>query len=197
MGNKLRLRLLKGNCIQLEPLNESHRAGLAKAADYEAIWQYMPHKAYGSYFTAWFDNSLAQIALNKELIYVVRSSTEQRLLGATAYYDLHLEHLRLSLGYTWYVPDAWGSGINSECKLLMLGQAFDDWGMSRVEIGADPCNTRSVKAIEKLGAIKEGTLRQHMKSHHGLLTDTVVYSILAREWPELKRRLSQSSPIIV
>jgi RimJ/RimL family protein N-acetyltransferase len=186
---KLELRMLEGDLLQLEPLEEKHQEGLKDAANHEEIWQYMPLKGNGEHFHGWFTRSLEQMRTSEEITYVVRSKNDHRILGATAYYDIYFSHQRLSLGYTWYTPEVWGSGVNRECKLIMLQQAFADWGINRVELGADPRNIRSVQAIRKLGAEKEGLLRQHMRSQEGMLTDTLVFSILAQEWPGIKMKL--------
>lgn len=153
----------------------------------------MPFKAHGKHFDDWFNQRLEQMDCGGELVYVVRRKRDQLILGATAYYDIHFEHQRLSLGFTWFAPYVWGTGVNHECKLLMLRQAFEEWNINRVEIGADPRNSRSVHAITKLGATKEGILRQHMRSHTGVLTDTIVFSILAPEWAKIKMELELHS----
>lgn len=185
--SKIKLKLLETSSLQLEPLEIAHQGGLEKAADYEEIWYYMPSKGNGGHFAEWFTRCLKKMHSGEELTYVVRKKKNSQIIGASAYYDVHREHQRLSLGYTWYVPEVWGTGINRECKLLMLHQAFTDWGINRVELGADPRNIRSVNAIIQLGAKKEGVLRQHMRSQEGILTDTVVFSILASEWPQIMK----------
>lgn len=186
------VKILKGRALQLEPLVSSHREGLLVAAAHEAIWLYMPYKATGHFFAPWFADTIEKMSLGTQITYVVRRISDQQILGATAYYDLHKEHQRLALGYSWYRPEVWGTGINLECKLLMLSQAFEDWGVNRVEIGADPRNTRSIGAIKKLGATEEGILRDHMISSEGHLTNTVVFSILAAEWSEIKNKITRT-----
>ena len=98
------------------------------------------------------------------------------------------------MGYSWYTPEAWGSVVNPETKLLMLTQAFEHWFINRIEIGTDPHNTQSWQAIKKLGATQEGILRQHMIRQDNVVTDTVIFSILASEWPDIKTRLNQRIP---
>lgn len=183
--------LLIGNYIQLEPLSEDHREGLRKAANYESIWCYMPHRAINELFDPWFDDQLDKMNSEEQLSYVIRQSQSQLIIGATAYYDIQPENQRLALGYTWISPDEWGGLANSESKLLMLEQAFERWGINRVEIGADSRNSRSCHAIKKLGAKEEGILRQHMILHDGVMTDTIVFSILLSEWPGIKGQLLQ------
>ena len=181
--------ILKGRGVQLELLESAHFDGLSLAADYEEIWRYMPTQATGSFFSSWFTETLEKFGNGLQITYTVRTVENQKIVGATAYYDLFKENRRLALGYSWYTPEIWGTGINSECKLLMLTQAFETWSINRIEMGADPRNLRSIQAIKKLGATPEGLLREHMISSDGQFSDTQVFSILAVEWPVIKTRL--------
>lgn len=181
--------VLAGNHVQLEPLSTQHREGLRQAADYEQIWHYMPYKATRDLFDLWFNNCLDMMRSGDQFIYVVRLKRCNSIVGATAFYDLELEHKRLSLGYSWYSPHVWGSAVNPESKLLMLTLAFERLSANRVELGADSRNKHSCNAIKKLGATEEGVLRQHMILQDGAVTDTVVFSILASEWQVIKNGL--------
>jgi RimJ/RimL family protein N-acetyltransferase len=183
--------VLIGEHVQLEPMTQKHREGLRAAANYEKIWLYMPHKAMNELFDPWFDECLDWMVSGTQITYVVRRKKDQLVIGATAYYDIQKEHKRLSLGYSWYSPDVWGSAVNPEAKYLMLAQAFESWLINRVEIGTDSRNKHSYQAIKKLGAVEEGLLRQHMILHGNVVTDTIVFSILAEEWPTVKTQLLQ------
>ncbi|GGM01238.1 GNAT family N-acetyltransferase [Nakamurella endophytica] len=108
------------------------------------------------------------------------------VVGTTSLGDLHLEDERTHLGWTAYTPDAWGTFVNPECKLLLLGHCFDDCGFGRVKIQTDSVNARSRAAIERLGAVYEGTLRRHRRRADGTWRDTVVYSVLGTEWPGVR-----------
>lgn len=180
---------LTGHYIQLEPISNQHREGLRNAADCDEIWLYMPHKATKDLFNPWFDDCLEKMCSGEQMTYVVRRKTCQTILGATAYYDIQLNNKRLALGYSWYSPEVWGSMVNPESKLLMLMQAFERWDMNRIEIGTDSRNIHSYNAIKKLGATEEGLLRQHMILHDNALTDTIIFSILSSEWPDIKMQL--------
>lgn len=182
---------LVGHHIQLEPIANNHREALQIAADDERIWRYMSHKAMKERFILWFDESLKKMNSGEQFTYVVRNKANQAILGATAFYDIHLQHQRLGLGYTWFIPEVWGSVVNPESKLLMLTQAFECYGVNRVEIGTDSRNIHSYNAIKKLGATEEGRLRQHMILHDGALTDTIVFSIVSPEWIIIKHQLIQ------
>jgi RimJ/RimL family protein N-acetyltransferase len=183
------LATLSGVSIQLEPLTNQHREGMRVAANNDDIWTYMPQKAMGDSFNPWFDGCLDKLLHKTQITYAVRCKVDNLILGATAYYDIQLENKRLTLGYSWYTPTVWRSHVNPEVKLLMLTQAFEDWDMNRIEIGTDSRNIHSWQAIKKLGATQEGILRQHMILQDNMVTDTVVFSILAAEWSEIKMRL--------
>lgn len=183
------LSVLNGEFIQLEPVGQQHREELRSAANHEQIWHYMPQKATNEFFDLWFNECLEKMSSREQITYAVRCKKDKHVKGATAFYDLQLENKRLTLGYSWYSPETWGTGINSESKLLMLTHAFESWGINRVELGTDSRNLRSYHAIKKLGATEEGLLREHMILHGTVTTDTIVFSILSSEWPEVKRRL--------
>ncbi len=185
------LDILSGNYIQLEPILPAHREGMRMAAAHEQIWIYMPNKATKNGFDPWFDGCLHDHASRKQIWYAVRRKNDSVILGATAYYDMHWDNQRLSLGYSWYTPEVWGTIVNPEAKLLMFSQAFETWFINRVEMGTDSRNTHSWNAIKKLGATQEGILRQHMILHDNVVTDTVIFSMLATEWPSIKLQLKQ------
>lgn len=185
------LMILSGEHIQLEPIEQQHRNELQIAANHEQIWRYMPQKATNDLFNPWFDECLEKMSSGEQITYAVRCKKENRIQGATAFYDIQPENKRLTLGYSWYIPEVWGTKINPESKLLMLTQAFESWEINRVEIGTDARNTHSYNAIKKLGATEEGILRQHMILHDQVTTDTIVFSILLSEWPVVKTRLIQ------
>ncbi|MFP5336627.1 MAG: GNAT family N-acetyltransferase [Actinomycetes bacterium] len=120
--------------------------------------------------------------------YVVRLLDDE-VVGTTSLGDWSLPDERVHLGWTAYGPAWWGTVVNAECKLLLLGHAFRDCGFGRVKIQTDAVNARSQAAIERLGAVREGVLRRHQRRADGSFRDTVVYSILSDEWPDVERRL--------
>ncbi|MFC3909310.1 GNAT family N-acetyltransferase [Legionella dresdenensis] len=185
----LNIQPMQGSSIQLEPVVSEHKDALQKAADNPELWRYMPLIAAGSGFEHWFNECLAKQASGEQLTYVVRDKSSKKILGCTAYYDISLTHQRLVLGFSWYIKEAWNTIVNPEAKLLMLQQAFEQWDILRVEMGTNPENQRSYHAIVALGAQQEGYLRSHMKDHEGRLTDTILFSILQVEWPEVKQKL--------
>ncbi len=116
------------------------------------------------------------------------------IVGTSTLHDVDLANERLHLGWTAYAPRVWGGPVNPECKYLLLRHSFDDCGFERVKIQTDILNTRSIAAIERIGAVREGVLRHHMRRADGTWRDTVVFSILREEWPAVRdllaRRLS-------
>jgi RimJ/RimL family protein N-acetyltransferase len=182
--------ILQSARIQLESLQEQHRDELYAAAQDEAIWTYSPVSALGDKFSNWFEKALQAFKNQEQLPFVVRRITDKKIIGSTRYYHMAPEHRRLTIGYTWYIPEVWGSYVNPECKYLLLKYAFEDLKINRVEFVIDARNTRSQAAVKKLGASEEGTLRQHMILHDGFIRDSKIYSIIQTEWPAVKAVLA-------
>jgi RimJ/RimL family protein N-acetyltransferase len=122
---------------------------------------------------------------------VMRDAQTDAVMGMTRYYKIEMAHKRLSIGYTWYIPAYWGKIHNKECKLLLLQYAFEELHFQRVEFEVAHQNIRSQKAVAKIGGVKEGVLRKHGLHADGTVRDTVVFSIIDDEWPQIKVRLLQ------
>ncbi len=181
--------ILKSTRLQLEPLTEKHRDELYQAAQDELIWAYSITKAVGNNFHRWFDKALKNISEKKQLAFAVRRVADQQLIGSTRYYDINADHHRVSIGYTWFTPDTWGSFINPECKYLLLKNAFESLNINRIEFMTDSRNERARAALSKLGATKEGLLRYHTILEDGYVRDTAVFSIIQADWAALKTEL--------
>ena len=125
----------------------------------------------------------------KRVAYVVRLAADGTVVGTTSLGDVDLANESVHLGWTAYAPAVWGTVVNPECKFLLLEHAFETCGFGRVKIQTGLENTRSQAAIAKLGATREGVLRRHKKLANGTFRDTVVFSILADEWPDVRKRL--------
>jgi N-acetyltransferase len=180
---------LRGQRVQLEPLNESHRGPLRIAANDERIWQHTLFDGRGPEFDEWFDNALKLGGTGAQIPFAVRLLAGERLIGSTSYLDPSERHKRIEIGSTWYSPVDWESAVNPECKLLLLRHAFEVFGVNRVSLITDLRNERSQRAIAKLGATREGILRNHMISQGGRIRDSIVFSITAAEWPGVAERL--------
>jgi RimJ/RimL family protein N-acetyltransferase len=176
--------------VQLEPLTDQHRGTLRAAADDERIWVHTLVAARGPEFDQWFDDVLTQRSEGRQIPFAVRRLADQAVVGSTSYLDPEPRHHRVEIGSTWYTPDVWGTQVNPECKLLLLAHAFDVLGMNRISLCTDARNARSQAAIEKLGAVKEGVMRSHMVTQGGRIRDSVLYSIVRGDWPEVKARLA-------
>ena len=184
---------LTGQFIRLEPLSVAHVHDLAQVGLHEKIWKYM---LYGqmeneSDLHAWVLDILARQARGTDLAFAVIELSSGKAVGATRYLNIDIPNRGLEIGGTWYGPAYQGTVVNPEAKYLLLRHAFEDLGCIRVQFKTDSRNTHSQRAIERLGAVKEGVLRNHMVLPDGLLRDSVFYSILDREWPAVKARLEQ------
>jgi RimJ/RimL family protein N-acetyltransferase len=123
------------------------------------------------------------------LPWAVRELQNGRVVGSTRYHDIVLRVDRVEIGYTWYAARWQRSHVNVACKLLLFGHAFDSLGCGVVGLRTDHFNFRSQRAIEALGAKKDGVLRHHQPRRDGSARDTVMYSVLAAEWPDVRRHL--------
>jgi RimJ/RimL family protein N-acetyltransferase len=182
--------VLTGRWVRLEPLAAGHREGLRAAADDERIWQHTLTVARGPGFDAWFADALADRDAGRRLPLAVCRLADGALVGSTSFFDFNARHKRVEVGHTWYRPDVWATAVNPECKLLLLTHAFDGLGLNRVQLVTDLRNERSQAAIAKLGAVREGVLRCHMVTQGGRIRDSVLFSITAAEWPQVRERLA-------
>jgi RimJ/RimL family protein N-acetyltransferase len=125
----------------------------------------------------------------KQYPFVIYHKADGKLIGSTRFIDIQPLHNKLEIGWTWLYPDYWASTINFECKLLLLTFAFESLGVYRVQFKVDVLNMRSRKAVEKIGGIAEGILRNDMVRENGTKRNSVYFSIIESEWPETKGRL--------
>ncbi len=184
---------LEGRTVRLEPLAPSHATDLADAASLDPDgFAYMP----ASPLTAEAQASAIAEALElaesgAQVPFALIDLASGRAIGSTRYLDISVPDERIEIGWTWIAAPYRGGIANPEMKLLLLGHAFDELGANRVALKTDARNFRSQQAIAKLGATREGVLRQHMVMPDGHRRDTVYYSILAFEWPAARDRLTQ------
>lgn len=182
---------LSGKVVRLEPLSLAHVPGLTEAGKDESIWKYM---LYGDLtrednMAAWVQSLLGYQSQGTDLPFAVVHLASQHVVGATRYLDMRPVHRSLEIGGTWYTPQFQRTLVNSECKYLLLKYAFETLGCIRVQLKADSRNERSLRAIERIGAVREGVLRHHFILPDGKYRDSVIYSILASEWPAVRSRL--------
>jgi RimJ/RimL family protein N-acetyltransferase len=178
---------LSTHSVALEPLAEAHRAGMGAAARDPVIWRYLPWDASGDGFDRWFDATLANA--NNDAIWAVRQQSDGAIVGSTRYLNIAAHDLRVEIGGTWYAPEVWGGIVNPACKFMLMQHGFETLGLNRIELKTDARNERSQKAIARLGAQREGLFRRHMVMPDGHIRDTVYFSIIREEWPEVKAGL--------
>jgi len=184
---------LDGCVVRLEPLRHDHSDGLWEASRDPRTWAWLSiaQPATPAELDAWLDDALAAAARDAEIPLVTIGRKDGRVLGSTRFMALRPEHRSVEIGWTWLHPDAWGSGVNVEAKLLMLGHAFETWGCRRVELKTDVLNERSRGAMEALGASFEGIHRKHMLVRGGQNRDTAWYAVTDDEWPAVRARLHE------
>ena len=190
---------LSGRLVRLEPLAPMHERGLAAAAADPAVWRWMPLDASTpDGFARWFAAARDNAGAGLERPYATIDAATGEALGSTRFLGLAPEHLRVEIGYTWLARHAWGSGANTEAKLLMLRHAFETVGCLRVEFKTDALNERSRGALAALPAVFEGVHRRHMLVRGGERRDSAWYSVIVDDWPDvraaLERRLAGAHP---
>ena len=185
--------VLTGRVVRLEPLRETHVASLARVAFEPEIWRYMRYGKMESEqeLLAWVREILARQAKGTDLPFAVIFLESGGAIGSTRYLEIHPRDRGLEIGGTWYGLDYQRTAVNTECKYLLLQHAFETLGCIRVQIKTDQRNTRSIRAIERLGAVREGVLRNHIINPDGVVRSSVYYSILDSEWPAVKAKLEE------
>lgn len=188
----LRARLT-GRLVAVEPLSAAHEEGLIAAATDPDMFSWMPIDVASSRETLrdWLAATLAGAAEGREVPFAILAAGTGEVLGSTRFLEVRLEHLRVEIGWTWVTRRAWSTGVNVETKLLLLGHAFEQVGVRRVEFKTDARNARSRGALEALGATFEGILRKHMVVRDGGERDSAYFSVIDDEWPRLKQRLRE------
>jgi RimJ/RimL family protein N-acetyltransferase len=181
---------LRGRHALLEPLAAEHAGDLALAAADGELWQLWTTGVPAPGATAsWVSAALDMRARLGALPFVVRDLASGVIVGSTRYFNVEAAHRRLEIGHTWYAKRAQRTAINTECKLLLLTHAFETLACIAVEFRTSFFNFASRAAIARLGARQDGILRQHQILPDGTLRDTVVFSVIAPEWPAVKRHL--------
>ena len=182
--------ILEGAQVRLEPLTLEHHAALCEVALDPELWQWIPYRATtAEEMRAYIQSALdAQAAGTAQPFATVERSTG-RVIGSTRYMNIDATNRRREIGATWIAKPWQRTAINTEAKYLMLRHAFETLGCVRVELKTDALNQKSRDAILRIGAKEEGTLRQHILTWTGRLRDTVYFSVLDSEWPQVKAAL--------
>jgi RimJ/RimL family protein N-acetyltransferase len=172
-------------------LSSDHRDALAAAAADGRLWELWYTAVPAPELTAaYIDAALAGQKAEQMLPWVVRDLSSGTIIGSTRYHDIVRDIDRVEIGYTWYGAKWQRSHVNTTCKLLLLTHAFETLGCKVVGLRTDNFNFASQRAIERLGAKKDGVIRHHLARRDGSARDSVIYSILVAEWPDVKRHLA-------
>ncbi|WP_316570050.1 GNAT family protein [Neobacillus sp. YIM B06451] len=179
-----------GKHVILEAMEATHSDELWEAGKSTEIWQFIATKilSKGEMEQA-VKTALEEKNRGIQFPFIIRRKSDGKIIGSTRYLDISPQNNSLEIGWTWLNPSAWKTAVNTECKYLLLKTAFEGLGINRVQLKTDSRNIVSQKAIERIGAVMEGVLRQERKLQDGFIRDTVVYSILASEWPTVKEGL--------
>jgi N-acetyltransferase len=182
--------VLEGHGIRLEPLTEAHSDALSTAVSDGRLWELWftvvpPPDGMRTYVAEALKGQREAVMLP----WAVRELSSGTIVGSTRYHDIQPAIDRVEIGHTWYAHSRWRTHVNTTCKLLLLGHAFDTLGCKVVGLRTDNFNFRSQQAIEALGAKKDGVIRHFGIRRDGSARDVVMYSILAAEWPDVRRHL--------
>ena len=183
--------VLYGEHVRLEPLDHRHAPALLEEAQSDEIWRYMPvpRPATRERMIDLIDKAWKAASLGMEIPFTVVKQPEDRVVGSTRFIEIRRLDRALEIGWTWLGLSWQRTVVNTECKFLLLRHAFEELGARRLQLKTDGRNEQAQRAIERIGAVKEGVLRQQRQMWDGFVRDTVYYSILADEWPVVKERL--------
>ena len=184
-------KTLEGHGVRLEPMAREHEAALRQAASDGRLWELWftavpePDKV-----GAYIDTALSGEKAGHMLPWVVRDLHGDSVVGSTRYHDIVPAIDRVEIGYTWYAKRCQRTHVNTACKLVLFTHAFEELGCKVVGLRTDNFNFASQRAIERLGAKKDGVIRHHQARRDGTVRDSVMYSVLSAEWPDVKRHLA-------
>ncbi len=177
--------------VLLEPLQLRHSEDLFSGGEDEQIWRYLPAEPFVTLTdaTSWIRKALQEQDEGPRLPFAIMDIASGRAIGSTSYLEINREHRTLEIGWTWLTGAYQRTRVNTQCKRGLLEHAFETLGAIRVQFKTDSRNLRSQRAIERIGGVREGTLRQTMILPCGYVRDTVCYSIIDQEWPAVRERL--------
>ncbi len=182
---------LEGHGVRLEPMTAAHAPDLAAAASDGRLWElWFTSVPDPDHTAAYIAQALDGVRAGHMLPWVVRELATGTIVGSTRYHDIVAEIDRVEIGYTWYAASRQRSDVTTACKLLLMTHAFETLGARVVGLRTDNFNFRSQRAIEGLGAKRDGVIRHHRPRPDGSVRDSVMYSIIAPEWPDVKKHLT-------
>ena len=181
---------LEGHGVRLEPLTREHHDGLVEAAKDGRLWElFFTSVPEPDQVHAYISGALGGQEKGEMLPWAVRDLKSGAIVGSTRYHDILPASDRVEIGYTWYAQRCQRTHVNTACKLLLFTYGFEKLNCKVVGLRTDNFNLRSQRAIEALGAKKDGVIRHHWPRRDGTIRDTVMYSVLAHEWPDVKKHL--------
>ncbi len=184
---------LVGRVVRLEPLSAVHADGLLSAGHHEELWRVtvQPPLVSADVVARYLTQAAEQAARGDEVPFAIIACDTGMVIGSTRWMDISRAHGRVEIGGTWLTPALQRTLANTEAKYLQLVQLFEVYGAVRVQFKTDMRNAQSQRALEKLGALREGVLRRHMVVRDGFVRDSVYYGITDLDWPDVKRRLQE------
>ena len=184
--------VLDGKRVRLEPLGENHFDGIVKAGAFDELWKWTNTSASTpETMRVYFDEALRMAQSGTALPFATIDKQSNTIIGSTRFANADKANRRVEIGWTWITPAFQRSYVNSEAKYLMLTHAFETWGCARVELKTDVLNEKSRNAMLRMGATEEGILRKHILTYSGRWRDSIYYSVLDTEWPQVRSRLAQ------
>lgn len=182
--------VLLGKEVRLEPLGLVHAQGLYNRGRVEKDWSYLPRSCFVDLADTrhWIDEALDA---KGQLPFAIVETAKDRVIGSTRYLNIMPQHRSLEIGWTWLGQNWQRTAINTETKRLLLTHAFEKLGCVRVEFKTDSRNERSQRALQRIGATKEGVLRNHMIVQDDFVRDSVYFSVISDEWLDIKERLER------
>ena len=181
---------LDGSRVRLEPMRADHLEGLTKAGAYEELWKWTRTFAHTpESMKEYADEALREAEKGAALPFVTIDKASNRVIGSTRFANFDRDNEHVEIGWTWITPEFQRTFANSEVKYLQLTHAFEVWKVARVELKTDVLNSKSRNAMLRMGATEEGALRKHILCYGNRWRDTIYYSVLDTEWPQVKARL--------
>jgi RimJ/RimL family protein N-acetyltransferase len=182
--------ILEDDAVRLEPLEEKHFSELLPIAMNRELWQFTAAKIYSEAdFRKYFDTALEEKRNKKSYPFAQYNKLQIQFAGSTRFANIEFKHKKAEIGWTWIAPSLQGTGFNKHCKFLLLRFGFEKLFLNRIELKTNSLNLKSQKAMLKIGAVKEGVLRKNIISDDGTTRDSMYFSFLQEEWPELKNNI--------
>jgi N-acetyltransferase len=183
---------IENEIVRLIPMKREHVEGIYKVANDQRIWKHMSVELTNrNAVVSYVEDAVKRRQDGTDEAFVIVNQETDKIVGATWFLDISVPHKRLEIGSTWIHPDYWRSNINTNCKYLLLEHCFEERSLQRIQIKTSHQNLRSQAAIERIGAKKEGILRNHMIQRDGSVRHTVLYSVVSEEWSTFKKHFEE------